>query len=139
MGPCFLSPFGIQLSCMLAAPPSAHLHTCDDCGEFGAESYGRRMVYPGNESDGEASSLCPISVAHISLAAPGRNSGLVCPPRGPSPLVFPPRCPVSDLKPEMGLGVQRLPPSPGGTVHCVRLSCTAVADYRSVCCLPPAN
>ena len=75
------------------------------------------VFHPGSESGGVASSLCPISVARSSLAAPGRVGDHSCPPRrAPLPLAFSPRCAVSNLSFAMGFSVPPLPPSPGGPV-----------------------
>ena len=77
------------------------------------------MFHRGSGSGGVASSLCPISVACSSLAAPGRCGDLSClPRRAPLALVFPPRRAVPDLGVAMGLSVQPSPPSHGGPVAC---------------------
>ena len=121
MSPFSLSPFGIHPSCTLVPPSSPHLHTCDDWSGFSAESYVRHrgVFHPGSESGHGASSLCPISVARSSLAAPGRCGDLSCPPRrAPLPSSFSARRAVPDLGLGMGLSLQLSPPSAGGPVPC---------------------
>ena len=88
------------------------------------------MIHPGRESSGEASSLCPISVARSSLAAPGRCGHFCCQPRrAPSPLVLSRRRAVPDSSVDIGFGEKLSQPSAGWPVSCAdsraRLSFTS--------------